>query len=427
MMTQAMTQAARWRVGWVVFGLVVISLVTYRVWAWTHFPVTWASVYFAVIAVITVGLFALAARGSDMHNQSTPVEGRLVAVIPTYNEDDKDLHAAIQALLDSTIVPDRIHVVDDGSDVPATPFDHPLVSWHRQENQGKRAAQITAMGEYSEDDLDFVVTVDSDSQVAPRAIEDSLRAFNDQSVQAVTSVVIVRNRVQSLLTRLSDLEIVSGIFVVRRARAAVGAVTPTSGAFSVYRSGPFLGHLYDYLRSGTFSDDRRLAHYCLMRGKVITVPGAVVNTAMPSTVRGTWRQRVRWYKGYWKYLPWEVSHLRGWALGFRYLSSVSAAVFPVAIFWVAVYLPIAGKGFHWQVFALWLSLLYAQGLTYLRRPFLSLRSRILTWLFLTPLLIPFQLLIIRPSMYWAALTVRSERWDGDRASSSTQEEFSLAG
>jgi hyaluronan synthase len=414
-MVAALKRTASWRVGWAVVLLVLISLGTYRYWAWTNFPVTMASVYFAVIAVITVLLFVFAARGFDRHRDAEPVNGRIIAVIPTYNEADKDLHAAIQALLDSTIVPDHIHVVDDGSDTPATPFIHPLITWHRQKNQGKRAAQITAMSRYSEDDIDFVVTVDSDSQVAPTAIEDSLRAFNDRKVQAVTSVVIVRNRTESIFTRLSDLEIVSGIFVVRRARAAVGAVTPTSGAFSVYRSAPFLGHLYDYMNSGTFSDDRRLAHYCLMRGKVVTVPGAVVDTGMPATAKGTWRQRVRWYKGYWKYLPWEVAHLRGWALAFRYLSSVSAAVFPFAIFWVAIYLPLTGKGFHWQVFALWLALLYAQGLTYLRRPSLSFKSRLLTWLFLTPLLIPFQLLIIRPSMYWAAITVSSKRWDGDRA------------
>jgi hyaluronan synthase len=412
--TAALRQVSAWRVGWAVAILVPLNLGAYRFWAWTNFPITAASIYFGVIAVITVMLFVLSARGFDRFNRSEPVTGRIIAVIPTYNEADGELHAAIQALLDSTIVPERIHVVDDGSSTPATPFLHPLVTWHRQENQGKRAAQITAMSQYSEHDIDFVVTVDSDSQVAPTAIEDSLRAFNDSTVQAVTSVVIVRNRTESLLARLSDLEIVSGIYVVRRARAALGAVTPTSGAFSVYRSGPFLGHLYDYMYSGTFSDDRRLAHYCLMRGKVVTVPGAVVDTGMPATFRGTWRQRVRWYKGYWKYLPWEVSHLRGWPLAFRYLSTVSAAVFPFAIFWVGVYLPLSGKGFHWQVFALWLGLLYAQALTYLKRPSLSLKSRLLTWIFLTPLLIPFQLLIIRPSMYWAAITVRSERWDGDR-------------
>jgi hypothetical protein len=84
------------------------------------------------------------------------------------------------------------------------------------------------------------------------------------------------------------------------------------------------------------------------------------------------------------------------------------------MFWVLVFMPLSGKGFDWQVLALWLGLLYGQGLTYLRRPGISMASRVSTWLFLTPLLIPFQLLIIRPSMYWAAITVSSKKWDGDR-------------
>jgi hyaluronan synthase len=413
-MTRLRLSNKAWTVGWAVLAMVVVVLSLYRYWAWTTHPFSLSSVYFAFMAVLTVTVFFLAARGFDRFDSTPAVRGRVIAVIPTYNEDDDDLHDAIRSILNSTIVPDEIHVVDDGSEPAARPFVHPRVKWHRQVNQGKRAAQITAMNGYSADDVDFIVTVDSDSQIVPTAIEDSLRAFNDATVQAVTSVVTVRNRTESVISRLSDLEMVSGIFVVRRARAAVGAVTPTSGAFSVYRSAPFLENLYDYVHSGTFSDDRRLAHYCLMRGKVVTVSGAIVDTKMPATFQGTWKQRVRWYKGYWKYFPWEVAHLNGWPLAFRYFSTISAAVFPLAMFWILVFMPLSGKGFDWQVLALWLGLLYGQGLTYLRRPGISMSSRVSTWLFLTPLLIPFQLLIIRPSMYWAAITVSSKKWDGDR-------------
>jgi hyaluronan synthase len=403
-----------WAPEWAALALVLVVMGVYRYWAWQNHPFSVLSIYFAAMAVLTIAMFMLAARGFDRFDAAPAVQGRIIAVIPTYNEDDDDLHDAIRSILRSTAVPDEIHVVDDGSQPPAREFVHPRVRWHRQVNRGKRAAQITAVQGYSPEAVDFIVTVDSDSQIVPTAIEDALRAFHDPLVQAVTSVVTVRNRRESLISRLSDLEMVSGIFIVRRARAAVGAVTPTSGAFSVYRSAPFLDNLYDYVHSGTFSDDRRLAHYCLMRGKVVTVSGAVVDTQMPATFQGTWKQRVRWYKGYWKYFSWEVRHFTGWPLAFRYFSTVSAAVFPLAMCWVLLVMPLTGKGFEWQVFALWLGLLYGQGLTYLRRPGIPMADRVLTWLLLTPLLIPFQLLIIRPSMYWAAITVSSKKWDGDR-------------
>ena len=403
-----------WRIGWVVAFLVLAVLVVYRVWTYEVYGISYAAVYFTIVAGAVVLMFFLAARGFDSRDQAAPARGRIVAVVPSYNEDNDSLHATIRSLLESTIAPDEIHVVDDGSVVPVQPFDDPRVTWHRQENAGKRAAQAAVLRHYTPQDVDFIVTVDSDSRIAPTAIEDSLRALSDADVQAVTSVVLVRNRLSSLLALLSDMEIVTGIYVVRRGRAAVGAVTPTSGAFSMYRSAPVLDNLEDYVASGTFSDDRRLAHYCLLRGKVVSVNGALVDTDMPTTVRGIWRQRVRWYKGYWKYLGWEAANLSGWALGWRYLSTLSAAVFPLAMLWVCVWLPLTGRDLYWPVFVLWLALLYAQSLTYLRRPGISRVQAWACWALLTPLLIPFQLLLIRPAMYWAALTVRSERWDGHR-------------
>jgi hyaluronan synthase len=401
-------------IGWVVAFAVIAVLITYRVWAYSLYGISILSIFFTVVATFTVLMFFLAARGFDSYASYPVPRGRIVAIVPTYNEDQASLYAAVRALLDSTVAPDVIHVVDDGSIEPVVPFDHPGVVWHRQQNAGKRAAQALVLMNYTVADVDFIVTVDSDSRVAPTAIEDALRPMNDEKVQAVTSIVVVRNRLHNLLALISDLEITSGIYVTRRARAALGAVTPTSGAFSVYRSAPILDHLYDYVTSGTFSDDRRLAHYCLMRGKVVSVNGAIVDTDMPTSVAGTWRQRVRWYKGYWKYLPWEMGNLTGWPVTLRFVSALTAAVFPIVVLWAAVVMPLTGRGFFWPLLLLWLALLYAQSLTYLRRPSISKTQAWATWLFITPLLIPYQLLLIRPAMYWAALTVTSDRWDGHR-------------
>lgn len=406
----------RWTIGYVVAFAAVAVLIGYRIWTYSVWGAGYATIYFTAVAVVAVLMFFLAAKGFDHLDTADPVPGRVIAIVPSYREDPQALYATVNALLASTIPPDQIHVVDDGSPDPVAPFEHPRVFWHRLEvNSGKRAAQATVLSTLAPDDFDFLVTVDSDSRVAPTAIESALRAFNDPDVQAVTSIVTVSNRTSSLIARLADLEIVSGIFVVRRSRAALGAVTPTSGAFSMYRTGPILDNLYDYVASGTFSDDRRMAHYCLLRGKVVSVNGALVDTDMPTGYVGTWRQRVRWYKGYWKYWGWETANFTGWPLFLRYMSTLTAMVFPVALVWALIVMPLLGNGVYWPVLVLWLALAYCQTLTYLRRPNIPSGQRWAAWLFLTPLLIPFQTLLVRPAMYWALLTVRSDRWDGERA------------
>jgi hyaluronan synthase len=393
---------------------VLVVVLTYRVLVWQVYGVSVPSLYFSAVAGFFVFVLFAAVGGGDRFEGGPLPSGRVLTIVPPYNEDVGSLHRTVRALLDGTVVPDEIHVVDDGSTVPVIPFDDPRVRWHRQPNAGKRAAQVSVLAQVAPGEFDFIVTVDSDSRVAPGALESALRAFADRRVQAVTSTVVVRNRTGSLIARLADLEIVSGVFVVRRGRARLGAVTPTSGAFSVYRAAPVLDDLYDYVRSGTFSDDRRLAQYCLLRGLVVATRGAVVATDMPTTFRGTWRQRVRWYKGYWKYLPWEAAYLSGWPLVMRYVSTLNALVFPLALFWVVLWLPLTGRGLFWPVLVLWLALLYCQTFTYLERPGISRREAVTAWLLLTPLLVPYQLLLVRPAMYWAALTVSSARWDGHR-------------
>jgi hypothetical protein len=42
----------------------------------------------------------------------------------------------------------------------------------------------------------------------------------------------------------------------------------------------------------TYSDDRRLSHYALLKGRVVSVDDAVAETEMPSTPFGVFRQRV---------------------------------------------------------------------------------------------------------------------------------------
>ena len=69
-----------------------------------------------------------------------PAEGRVLAIIPAYNESDEALHTTVRSLLRQTRAPDAIYVIDDGSAVPVTPFEDDRAVWMRQDNTGKRGS-----------------------------------------------------------------------------------------------------------------------------------------------------------------------------------------------------------------------------------------------------------------------------------------------
>jgi hyaluronan synthase len=65
-------------------------------------------------------------RGRYRHLPVAP--GRVLAVIPAYNETTAAVHATVHAILRQTIACDIV-VVDDGSVTPVQAFPHPRVRW----------------------------------------------------------------------------------------------------------------------------------------------------------------------------------------------------------------------------------------------------------------------------------------------------------
>ena len=366
-----------------------------------------AVAFYLVAAGVLVWLLALSCR-SEPWRDLEPARGRIVAVVPAYNEDPPVLRECLDALLTGSVVPDVVHVVDDGSDPPLDPYRHELVVWHRQGNQGKRWAQVNAL---RDETADFIVTLDSDSVPHRDALRECLRALRDPGVQAATATVAVRNRKRNWLTRLVDLELVYGCLVHRRARSSLGAVAPTSGAFAVYRAPVFFDNMVDYVLSGTAGDDRRLTNYALLRGQVVGCSTAWVQTDMPVTLPQTFRQRVRWFKSYFLYLRWELRNLSGAAFWFRAWSLAMALIFPVLLLWTLVVIPFGSGNFFWQPFVYWAVLMYAQTSRYaVNRIGMAPASRFAAWFLLTPLLIPWNLVMVKPALYRSIPEARNLGW-----------------
>jgi cellulose synthase/poly-beta-1,6-N-acetylglucosamine synthase-like glycosyltransferase len=370
------------------------------------------TVFYGALAALVI-YFIIAGTRWRSFTHLPVAEGRVIAIVPAYNEEPELLRNTILALAAQTRAPDAIYVIDDGSKVPVEPFDCPGVHWLVQENQGKRHAQVNVLKLFDADEWDYIFTVDSDSVVDADALEHMLRAMSDPEIQACTGMLLVRNWQDNLLTRLVDINVVTSCLLSRMARSSVGAVCPTSGALALYRAEVVYDNIEDYCSSGTVGDDRRLSLYALLRGKVVAVNEAVVETALPTTWKGTFKQRLRWSQSAWLATPFVITNLNFVAMAF-YIYPLCFAVMWPFVFTALVIVTVQtgalvllyGVAF-WMVVALTETAIYAA-----YRPTLTARQRLRMWL--TSLLLPvFGLIILRPAMYWALTKLtkkRSQAW-----------------
>ncbi|MFE5294319.1 glycosyltransferase [Isoptericola sp. NPDC056618] len=278
-----------------------------------HSPVLW--VYVAGMAFL---VWQLATAAFDRPAVASPdgaarlAAARVAVLVPVYNEADDILRGNLEALLRQTHPPAAVCVVDDGS----TTGDYATVrdwfteaasragvtsTWQRQENGGKRSAQVAGARTYR--DADFYVTVDSDTQLDVRAIEESLQPFEDPQVQSVAGTILVTNYRTNVLTRMQEVWYLSMQMVDRAALSRAGAVLVNSGGMATYRAAILWDHVDEYLTE-TFrgrpvhtSDDSLLTLFAQQRGRTVHQPSAFAFTAMPSTFDGHRRQQLRWMRG----------------------------------------------------------------------------------------------------------------------------------
>lgn len=396
----------------VLSALSVIGFIAYVV----HSHLNWASqstmfliAFYALLAGMLVFYMVSGTRWRSFAKLPA-ADGRVLVLVPSYNEEPELLRNTIEALLNQTRLPDEIHVIDDGSSTRVESFEHPLLTWHWQENQGKRHAQANVLRDLNPEDWDFILTVDSDSVCDADALEHLLRAMSEPKVQAATGMLLVRNWSDNFLTRLVDINVVTSCLMARMARSSIGAVCPTSGALALYRAEIVFDNLDDYTDSGTVGDDRRLSLYSLLRGEVVAVNEAVVETALPDTWKGTFKQRLRWSQSAWLAAPWVITNVRWPALLF-YIYPLSFALMWPFVFAALVKLTITFGGLViWYGVLFWLVVSLSETVIYAAyRPGFSKGERLVMWS-LSLLLPILGFVILKPAMYWALAKIRNQAW-----------------
>lgn len=363
----------------------------------------------------------------------------VAALVPAYNEDPECLRACLESMIGQVRRPQTIVVVDDGSPLekggePQAAAEYDQIRawfvracgqadirpvWVRQDNAGKRHAQMSAVAWAPTADVYW--TVDSDTISDPHALDELLKPLGDRKVQSVAGIVMAANVRQSFLARFTDLWFVAGQLTDRSSLSVMGAVWVNSGPIAVYRGDVIRDNIESYLtetfrgRRVPFSDDSLLTLFAMLRGKTVQQPSAFAFSLMPEKSSHFLRMFLRWMRGsfirsLWRarYLP--VTSAAYWMHLLRWATTVASAILFVS---VAVVGPV--RDFSWEALA-WvtgvpIAVGYAQCLRYMtvRRSDQSTLYQWGTWL-LAPVAVFYAMIVLRAVRWYGVLTCWKTGW-----------------
>ena len=218
-------------------------------------------------------------------------------VVPAFNEA-LVIQNCVRSIAASHYPHFEVICVDDGSSddtfalMQALAAEFEVVQAVRQENAGKGAALNRGLGLARGD---VVVLVAAAGIFRPDTLTEMVRGFDDPLIGAVCGDdrTVNLDRVQ---TRFLALVSHVGTGLMRRALHTLHALPIVSG-----NTGAFRREVLDLtgpLRQDTVGEDLELTWRIYREGyRVAFRPAALVYAESPSTVRGLFRQRVRWARG----------------------------------------------------------------------------------------------------------------------------------
>jgi len=232
-----------------------------------------------------------------------PEEHPLVSIIvPAYNED-KCIYRTLKSCMQQSYRSIEIIVVDDGStdntievvrdfhskNSPELKRRRISFKFVRQDNGGKARALNNGLKHAHGE---FIVTIDADSYLSHKGIENIIRYFVAKDVGAVAGNVMAISK-HKVLDYLQYLEYELGIVFLRSAQSFTHDVLVTPGAFSAYRRSAL-----NYFEEGTLTEDFDTSVRIIEKDyKIVQAVDAVCYTQLPMDVHDLIVQRIRWQQG----------------------------------------------------------------------------------------------------------------------------------
>ncbi len=227
-------------------------------------------------------------------------EFSLSIVVPCYNEGEA-IGENITALLKSTYPGlKKIIVVDDCSkdnsyeiiQQYAKKYPDKIIAVQTPKNTGNAAGAKNYGAQFVNTEL--IGFSDADSFPNLDAIYKMVGFFNDLSVGAVTSRVLVKNK-NNLLARLQSIEY-KVIAFTRKLLGFVDAIYVTNGPLSIYRKSAF-DDVGGFDEKNLTEDIEITWHFVSKGWKVHMSIPATVYTVVPETIKTWFKQRLRWNIG----------------------------------------------------------------------------------------------------------------------------------
>lgn len=220
-------------------------------------------------------------------------------LVPCHNEEDQ-ISATIERLMSLNYPEFEVIVVDDGStDQTAARIKTLCATYPRlraaflKANQGKAAAlnigSLVSRG-------DLLLTLDADALVSADALHWIAWHFiNFPRVGAVTGNPRIINRT-SLLAKIQTGEYATIIGLIKRTQRLLGKVLTVSGVIAAFRKTAL--HSVGYWDTDMVTEDIDVTWKLEKKfWDVRYEPRATCWIYVPETIKGLWRQRMRWSQG----------------------------------------------------------------------------------------------------------------------------------
>ncbi len=270
-------------------------------------------------------------------------------IIPAHNEEDI-IEETVRSLRNLDYPHYEVIVVNDGStDATRAILDGLVVEnpgWlrviHLKPNSGKAKALNTGIT-FSKGP--FLLTLDADCILDPKALKwMAWHLVTFPRVGAVTGNPRVRNRT-TLMGKIQVGEYSSIIGMIKRTQRILGKVLTVSGVIAAYRKSALLDcGLFD---ADTVTEDIDITWKLQKKFWDIRYePRALGWVLVPETLKGLWRQRVRWAQGGVEVLKKHVNlwsdwrHRRLWPVYVDYVAGIlwAYSIFLLVFIWLVLLL-----------------------------------------------------------------------------------------
>lgn len=349
----------------------------------------------------------------------------LVAVfIPVYNENVevfKNTLRGLQNLKDGSNL--RFYIIDDGStngaalELAYTGFKgiDERFYFKRTENQGKRMAQYEGLNFMQDSGFkaDVIVTIDSDTVIAPNGIKEIVKSlFIESNVAAVTGNVMVANKDKNLLTEMIGYRYWMAFNQERAAQSYFKVLMCCSGPFSAYRTSVFKEVMFEYInqwflgKKCTYGDDRHLTNLILEHGySAVYNYKAAAYTQVPEGIGQYIKQQIRWNKSFYREMLWTLKSINKHSWYLLYDLTMQF-ILPFMLIFAVVSVAIQSVN-NWKILLAYISTVVMIGL--MRVAYAMYRTKNVKFLkFLCYGLL--HVFVLIPVRLYAIVTIRNGKW-----------------